>query len=369
MPTINLPAMTEKLLFLYGISFEKLVTPVSDEAPSGLYLRYEDLYFDIKKARTRDDDTLPVGIWEHDLKKAEWSRVIELAGNALAFKTKDVQLAVWLLEAGIYKYGFAGIAPALFVIENLCSEFWDTLHPNIEFNDLEFRINPIIWANEKLIPALRLIPFIPTVEGERPYTWADWLKANASVDKKARTKDELSQSAMILNGLTRMSSTDLQALQANLDESLLSTVSLNKTLNHLCGADAPSLANIENFLTEVRGFLGVELKRRGMGGLEASGESDDPIEEQNFNISSDSELSAPRSSGRNETYMQVEKAAQTLLQIDPHSPAPYLILQACRWGTMDTRELYKELFVECGGQLNIFDLLGVDSRAMTDLGA
>lgn len=369
MPTINLPVMKEKLLSLYGISFEKLVTPVSDEAPSGLYLRYEDLYFDIKKARTRDDETLPVGVWEHDLKKAEWTRVIELAGNALAVKTKDVQLSVWLLEAGIYKYGFAGIAPALFVIENLCSEFWDNLHPNIEFNDLEFRINPIIWANEKLIPALRLIPFIPAVDGEHPYSWADWLKANANVDKKAKAKDESSQRALILNGLTRISSSDLEVLQNNLDESLLSTDSLNKTLNHLCGVDAPSLANIENFLTEVRGFVGVELKRRGMEILTTDEVSDEFVEEQGFSGSNMGESSGPRSRGRNETYMQVEKAAQALLHIDPHSPAPYLILQACRWGTMDTRELYKELFVECGGQLNIFDLLGVDSRAMPDVGA
>ena len=30
------------------------------------------------------------------------------------------------------------------------------------------------------------------------------------------------------------------------------------------------------------------------------------------------------------------------------------------WGRMDTRALYQELFLEKGGQINVFELLGLD---------
>jgi type VI secretion system protein ImpA len=42
---------------------------------------------------------------------------------------------------------------------------------------------------------------------------------------------------------------------------------------------------------------------------------------------------------------------------------PYLVFKAIDWGRLDTAELYRELFVENRGNLNIFDLLGVEVQA------
>lgn len=45
---------------------------------------------------------------------------------------------------------------------------------------------------------------------------------------------------------------------------------------------------------------------------------------------------------------------------DPHSPVPYLILKGIEWGNLNTAELYQELFVQYQGQLNIFEILGLE---------
>lgn len=91
------------------IDIQKLLEPISEEYPAGGYLRYEGTYDTIQEARREDDASLPQGVWERDLKKADWHRVRELCEAALARQTKDLQIAVWLLESLIRIHGFAGV--------------------------------------------------------------------------------------------------------------------------------------------------------------------------------------------------------------------------------------------------------------------
>lgn len=39
---------------------------------------------------------------------------------------------------------------------------------------------------------------------------------------------------------------------------------------------------------------------------------------------------------------------------------PYLIRRAVEWGALNTAQLYHELFIEGRGQLNVFQLLGLE---------
>ena len=45
---------------------------------------------------------------------------------------------------------------------------------------------------------------------------------------------------------------------------------------------------------------------------------------------------------------------------DPHSPVPHLVYKAIEWGRLSTSELYHEIFIRYEGNLNIFDVLGID---------
>ena len=59
-------------------------------------------YDKIKEARRQDDEG-PMGDWQRERKVADWTTVIKLAGEAIATKSKDLQLAVWLTEALLHK--------------------------------------------------------------------------------------------------------------------------------------------------------------------------------------------------------------------------------------------------------------------------
>ena len=67
-----------------------LLTPLSEGDGVGKYLRYDPLYDQIKDARREDDVTLSQGIWQTEIKRADWPLVETLCLDALTTKTKDL---------------------------------------------------------------------------------------------------------------------------------------------------------------------------------------------------------------------------------------------------------------------------------------
>ena len=98
--------------------------------------------------------------WERaEPNAASWALLRDLAADALATKSKDLRLAIWLLEASTKLHGFAGVRDGLKVIRELLEGFWDSgLHPAIDDGDLESRSGPLEWLNEKLADNLTEIP-------------------------------------------------------------------------------------------------------------------------------------------------------------------------------------------------------------------
>ena len=108
-----------------------ILNPIPGENPGGANLRYDPLYSKIKEAR-REEDDVPQGDWVIERKVADWNQVLKLASDAVAAKSKDLQLAAWLTEALIRKEGFSGLRQGLDLIEEMLGNFWDTLYPEIE---------------------------------------------------------------------------------------------------------------------------------------------------------------------------------------------------------------------------------------------
>ena len=98
---------------------DDLLNPIPGDNPSGVSLRYERVYDQIKEARTEDDDSIPTGAWARTIKKADYNQVIKLAGEALASKSKDLQLAAWLTEAHVKKEGIGLVQPCFKLMQDL----------------------------------------------------------------------------------------------------------------------------------------------------------------------------------------------------------------------------------------------------------
>lgn len=141
---------------------DDLLNPIPGDNPSGKNLRYDRVTDQIKEARTEDDSTLPAGVWERQVKRADYKTVVKLAGEALATKSKDLQLAVWLGEAHIKLEGAALIQQVLELLLNLQKEFWPTIYPEIDEGDVGLRAVPLQWAANRYAVLVYDLPLTKT---------------------------------------------------------------------------------------------------------------------------------------------------------------------------------------------------------------
>ena len=88
---------------------DDLLDPIPGDNPSGVNLRYDPVTDKIKEAR-REDLDVPQGAWKTALKMADYPQVIKLASESLAKRGKDLQLAVWLVDAHVRREGFSVLA-------------------------------------------------------------------------------------------------------------------------------------------------------------------------------------------------------------------------------------------------------------------
>ena len=101
-----------------------LLNPISPDRPAGENLWYAPVYDKIKEARREEEDK-PQGDFKTERKTADWPLTAKLIGEALATKTKDLQLAVWLAEAMLRREGIAGLRDTLDLLRGLLENFWD----------------------------------------------------------------------------------------------------------------------------------------------------------------------------------------------------------------------------------------------------
>src|SRR5205823_6129763 len=134
-----------------------LLNPIPGPNPSGINLRYHSLYDEIKAAR-RQEEQPPLGMTERDRKMADNPLVIKLTTDALITKTKDLQLAAWLVEALLKASGFGGLKDGLFLCCGLIEKFWDTVYPELEEGDPQPRGAPLSFIGTKLEIPLKLVP-------------------------------------------------------------------------------------------------------------------------------------------------------------------------------------------------------------------
>lgn len=154
-----------------SIDVEKILAPLPGENPAGEDLKYT-LHDEIKEAR-REDDFLEQGDWQREVKKADWEKVISLCLHALGEKSKDLQIAVWLTEALTVAEGFEGLNTGLNVINEYLGPLWDHVYPEIEDDDLDYRIGCLEYLNKAIEPRVRSVPLTDS-RARAGYAYLHW---------------------------------------------------------------------------------------------------------------------------------------------------------------------------------------------------
>lgn len=248
---------------------DDLLTPIPGLNPSGANLRYDGITDAIKEARREEIDA-PQGEWKTAIKTANYVQVIKLSGEALAKRSKDLQIAVWLVDAQVRREGFAALAPNFDLLRNLLEQFWDTLYPEIEDGDLEMRAAPLDWLGSRLETPVTFVPI--TSSG---LSWADYkgsrvigYEQDANTDEKRRLRkqavsDHKATAEEFDEAVAATPRTFYESLHAGLKRGLESLEALAVLCDSRFGDVAPSFVRLRSTLEEIAQHVRVVLNKKG----------------------------------------------------------------------------------------------------------
>jgi type VI secretion system ImpA family protein len=340
-----------------GMDFPALLAPIPGSSAAGVSIAGSAIYSAIRRAREEDDDTLPMGAWEHELKRADWNAVSRLCAKALISQSKDLQLAAWLLEAEMQRHGFHAMAPCLDLITALHETYRQDIFPA----DDEHRQNIFLWLTTKSSAVLRRVPLSSTGSGVE-YAWSDWEQAQRNEQIRNTLGNDAQVDGATVNifsaALASTPSTDIVARQELLSAAHASLGRLEDSL----GDAAPNFTVLRDQIENIALMLAAEARRRGIVIEAARPEEETGAPEGAYEHGRDTPEMASPDGDRDKLYRSLARMADQLARIEPHSPVPYLIRRAVSWGRLDTAQLYSEVFVRCGGQINIFELLGLEEQ-------
>ncbi len=334
------------------INFETLLAPVSEEKPSGEYLRYSGIYDEISEARRADKD-VSQGEWQTEMKVADFRKVISLAVPPLEKDTKDLQIAAWLSEALVKEHGFVGLRDSLKMLIGFQEKFWETLHPEIDEGDMEGRANALAWMEEQTAFAIRQAK----ITGYAGYSFVDWEDSKRfdipdnieSLDTTDQKKyNELRAQAEKENRVTankwraeiaQTRRVFYEGLAVLIDECWAAYNDINRVIEEKFDRNqAPGMNNLKKALDEVQSQVKklLEEKRAEEPDEEeeaADGETVDGEDGATVKVAGVATASGAIQN-RQDALKRLGDIAVFFQKTEPHSPISYLIQRAVKWGNM-----------------------------------
>jgi type VI secretion system protein ImpA len=356
--------------------FGKLLEPISPDQPAGVDLYYEKDFETIKEAR-RQEDAAPQGLWEREIKTADYKLVARLIESALTTKTKDLRLAAWLAEAWIYQEGSSGLVAGMQLLQSFLEKFWDSLYPLIDGDDMELRAGPLEWFGSYFDPTKGSSPKLaicrsPLVKGKFDFfVYQESRKVGYEAEVKDSEPRKKARLALIAEGKISAEKFDhdfdetpkafYKKLAADYKQSLEELNKLDALCREKFTNSPPSFLALRKTIEEVANSVHILLTRKlktDPDPVEASPATEEqtaadtaPSQVQSAAPTIDlSKLSGGPINSADQATLHVLASAQFLRRNSPASPLSYLLLRALRWG--EVRELGEikstELFAPSG---------------------
>lgn len=121
-----------------------LLAAVSANSPCGDDLEYDADFLQLERdAQGKPERTMGDSV--HPAEPPQW-RQIEQSSITLLQRSKDLRITHFLLQSALALDGFAGLANALTLINDLLGQYWPTLYPQLDAdddNDPTVRINAL----------------------------------------------------------------------------------------------------------------------------------------------------------------------------------------------------------------------------------
>lgn len=112
---------------------EPLIAALGADAPAGDNLEYDPAFLALEQAGAGKPE-VEYGDKRYPAEPPDWPTVHEQA-LALAARTRDLRVAVWLLRAGARLHGLDGAARGLALLRGMLEGLWDSVHPQLDASD------------------------------------------------------------------------------------------------------------------------------------------------------------------------------------------------------------------------------------------
>jgi type VI secretion system protein ImpA len=333
---------------------EGLLNPIPGENPSGRNLRYDPVYDKIREARRAEEElqlsaeASKSDVWALPAKKADSALVVKLATEALSKRTKDLQIAAWLTEALLAQERISGLTQGLVLLRGMMENFWESLYPGAEDDDIEMRAAPIEWVGSRLDIQVRRVPLTKSrldwykFQESRRIGYEEDAQGNeakaaarqAAIEEKKCTAEEFD------NGVKATDEAYYCQMTTDLAAALEAVQALEALSDEKFGRSAPSFGNLKKALEDlqdvVREFWKPEEEKLPEPGME----------EQPVKAAPGLSPAEGRAAQRRQSTVPLEPAdadeathrvvdlACYLRVANPSSPVPYLLLRGLRWGEL-----------------------------------
>jgi type VI secretion system protein ImpA len=346
-----------------AIDVEALCLAISAERPAGAPANPQ-IIEKIKDARREDDATLPQGEWQTTLRKSDWPRVIELASGVLSKESKDLQVAGWLAEGIVARYGFEGVIDAFNLITGLLDHLWDDLYPQLEDGDIEPRAAKLEWWVGNMAKCIGRVPLTQTDDG---FGLSKWTEAK-DTDHRISQKPDLAE--QLLNDGRITSQMFEQAVDASSNEFIIKVRqdiataeealrTLQKSVQTRFSNQSPSLSELESTLEQCavvakRAADKIGLLRPVGGDTAGSMAPITGVIDKAGVLTAASMLASKQSA-----LAQLMEIAEFFRKTEPHSPVTFLIQQAVRWAETPLDKWLAEVIKDEGALSRIREMLGI----------
>lgn len=364
------------------LDFAKLLAPIGGSSAAGVDLRADpspvsDLYA-IKGARSvaraaekklsqfdRDDKGE-----EPPPESPDWRTILERGTRILAERSKDLEVAAFLIEALVRLHGFAGLRDGFRLARELIERYWDDLYPRPDEDGLETRLAPLVGLNGEgaagtLIVPIAMIPMTASTSFGR-LCFANYPQAVSLAkisDVKVRD-GKIAKGAVTLDMIQKaVGESDagfFHDLLDDLSQGEAEFARLNADLGARCGGSAPASSNIRAAIDSCRDILKV-VAREKLLQPQAVTTAVEGIPVVDGEPAATAPL--PRPSGaiqdREDALRNLRKVADYFRATEPHSILPYALEQAIHWGRMSLPDLFSELIPEEEPRKSLFKQVGI----------
>lgn len=347
---------------------DQLLAPISEQAPCGVDLRYEREFDQLRDLRREDDASLPTGVWQSTLKRADWPQVERLTTTLLLERSKDLMLSAWLGEAWLHLQALDGLPGSLALISGLCERFPEDVHPLAEEGDQSWRVIPLEWLVRRYTEVLLTrVPLFGAGNSDfEACTLEVWrrlqiqqVQANDSKNAKSSAEAARSQQKKLSDQIRATPLAFWLRTQGNLLLSLQHLQRLENWCEAYLGEQGPGLRplqdTIQALLTLVQEFIAMHPQQPAAPAPQL--ETPAAMTQPEAPAAVAQALREPAS--RDEAYRQLLLIAEYLARTEPHSPVPYLIRRGVEWGNKPLSELLGELISADAESRRLWTLLGV----------